>query len=93
MALQKRSSDFRVRQFSYDEYEGETERCIKKTTRNWKRTYYKESFTKEYDKGGNLINEESWWEKDRIVFGFDEEEDSMLKLELRERLKKGEKVC
>ena len=82
-----------ARFFEYEEQEEELERCIEKITKNWRRVDSKMSHAKKYDENGELISEISWSREGDSVFGFDEEEDSMFRSELRERLKKGEEIC
>jgi len=82
-----------ARFFEYEEQEEELERCIEKITKNWRRVDSKISNVKKYDENGELISEVSWSREGDSVFGFDEEEDYAFRSELRERPKKGEKIC
>lgn len=74
--------------------EEELERCIRKKTKNWKRTLWHNSTIKKYDKEGNLIKPtESFWEIERSFFGFDKEEDDYHKFMWRKDIRKGKKIC
>lgn len=90
----KQTKCARQRNILYQHREEEIEKCMKKITKNWKRTYYKKSYEKVYDD-----NKEEWittnlfYEREREFYGYDEDEDWRLYWKLRNRALNGEKIC
>jgi len=84
----------RQRNLRYIQREEEIEKCIKKKTKNWKRTHYKRSYEKEYDEDKEewiLTNE--FYEKKGEFHGFHEDEDWKLRFKLKNRALDGEEIC
>ena len=59
----KQTQNARQRNLKYHQRDEEIEKCIKKITKNWKRTYYKSSYNKYYDE-----DEEKWMHEDWSPF-------------------------
>jgi len=92
----KQTQPARQRNIKYQQIDEEIEKCIKKITKNWKRTYYKTSYNKYYDDEENewLHDEGSpFYEREREFYGYDEDEDWSLYWRLRNRALNGEKIC
>ena len=92
----KQTQSARKRHIGYQQRDEEIEKCIKKITKNWKRTYYKSSYNKYYDKDEEKWMHEDWspfYEKEKEFYGYDEGEDFRLRWRLRNRALNGEKIC
>lgn len=90
----KQSRHARERNIKYEQREEEIDKCIKKITNNWKRTYFKRSYEKVYDdEAQEWITTNIFWEKEREFYGYDEDEDFELKWRLKNRALNGEKIC
>jgi len=83
----------RKRNIEYIHRDEEIDKCIKKITKNWKSTYSKKSYEKEYDeekKEWIITNE--FLEKPKSHFGYDEDY-SKLKLKLKKKYWSKKKIC
>lgn len=92
----KQTQPARQRNLDYQQRDEEIEKCIKKITKNWKRTYYKTSYNEFYsDEEEKWVHDEGspFYEKEREFYGYDPEEDWRLYWRLRNRVLNGEKIC
>lgn len=90
----RENKDARERNLRYQQREEEIDRCIKKITKNWKRTYYRRSYEKVYDdEEGGWVTTNVFWEREREFWGYDEDEDFRLRWRLRNKAINGEKIC
>lgn len=96
MHIKKQTQDARKRNLMYEERDEEIQKCIDKITKNWKRTYYKRSYEKEYDdveKKWEHVEGSPFYEKRREIHGYDEDEDWDLRWRLKNRALDEEKIC
>lgn len=94
MEAEKQTQKARRRNIIYRQREEEIEKCIKRITKNWKRTYYERSYEQEYDNEKKEWKEPNFfYEREKEFWGYDENEDAGLKWELRNRALNGEKLC
>ena len=96
MHTKKHTRSARERNLMYQQRDEEIDKCIKKITKNWKRTYYKSSYNKYYDEDEEKWMHEDWspfYEKEKEFHGYDEDEDFWFKWRLRNRALDGKKVC
>ena len=94
----KQTESARKRNLKYQQRDEEIEECINKITKNWKRTYYKESYEKIYEdkkayKKNMPTEEKYWWEEDGSALGYDEDEDFRLRWRLRNKALNEEEIC
>lgn len=90
----KQTQMARQRNIKYQNREEEIEKCIKKITKNWKRTYYKESYEKVYDDDEEeRVTTNLFYEREKEFYGYDKNEDWSLYWKLRNRALNGEKIC
>ena len=88
------TQDARKRNLQYHQRDEEISKCIDKITKNWKRTYYKTSYEKEYDDDtGKWIITKTFPEKQKEFYGYDKDEDFWFKWKLRNRALNGEEIC
>lgn len=96
----KETEPARQRNLRYIQREEEIAKCIKKITKNWKRTYSKRSTEKEWGKLDPLNSDKKEWlltdefyEKKGEFYGYNSDEDWDLRWKLKNRALDGEEIC
>jgi len=88
----------RERNRRYQRMEEEIDKCIKKITKNWKRTYARTSYWKVYEDANDYDvddpDEEHYFEE--VIgssWGYDKDKDTRLRWKLKDKFLNGEKIC